>query len=97
MFNLELGGNGDTHAVTPELVEQSIERLDEKQRDFINRCLRKDPNERPTAKELLFHPLLFEVPSLRLLAAHQIIKNQNESRGKCAQSNLVLKGVRFTV
>lgn len=81
MFNLELGGNGDTHTVTPELIKQSIECLDEKQRDFINCCLQTDPLKRPTAKELLFHPLLFEVPSLRLLAAHRIIQHQNESRG----------------
>lgn len=91
MFNLELGGNGDTHTVTPELIKQSIECLDEKQRDFINCCLQTDPKRRPTAKELLFHPLLFEVPSLRLLAAHQIIQHQNESRGKyhCSFLNLL--------
>jgi serine/threonine protein kinase len=80
MFNLEFGGNGDTHPVTPELIKQSIDALDEKQQDFINKCLEIDPLRRPTARELLFHPLLFEVPSLRLLSAHQIIKNQNESR-----------------
>jgi hypothetical protein len=83
MFNLELGGNGDTHTVTPELINQSIEALDEKQQDFIKKCLEKDPARRPCAKELLFHPLLFEVPSLRLLAAHQIIKIQND----CGETN----------
>lgn len=83
MFNLELGGNGDTHTVTPELIKQSIEYLDQNQRQFINACLQTDPKKRPNAKELLFYPLLFEVPSLRLLAAHQIIKHQNESRETC--------------
>jgi len=82
MFNLEFGGNGDTHPVTPELIKQSIEALDEKQQDFIKKCLENDPKKRPTAKELLFDPLLFEVPSLRLIAAHQYINNQNETRGK---------------
>jgi nuclear receptor-binding protein len=80
MFNLEFGGNGDTHPVTPELIKQSIEMLDEKQQTFINKCLEIDPNKRPTAKQLLFDPLLFEVPSLRLMAAHQYINNQNETR-----------------
>jgi len=75
MFNLEFGGNGDTHTVTPELIKQSIETLDAKQQDFLNKCLDIDPLKRPNAKELLFHPLLFEVPTLRLLTAHQIIKN----------------------
>ncbi len=82
MFNLEFGGNGDTHPVTPELIKQSIESLDENQQDFINKCLHPDPRKRPSPKDLLFHRLLFEVPSLRLLATHQIVKNQNESRGK---------------
>jgi nuclear receptor-binding protein len=81
MFNLEFGGNGDTHAVTPELIKLSIEALEEKPREFVNRCLEVDPKKRPTVKELLFHPLLFEVPSLRLLTAHKLIKTQNELRG----------------
>ena len=81
MFNLEFGGNGDTHPVTNDLIKSSIEALDDKQKDFINRCLELDPKKRPSIKDLLFHPLLFEVPSLRLLAAHKLIKTQNESRG----------------
>lgn len=82
MFNVEFGGNGDTHPVTSELIKQSIEALDDMQKDFVNRCLEADPTKRPTIKELVFHPLLFEVPSLRLLASHQLVKTQNEARGK---------------
>ena len=43
------------------------------QKDFIRKCLRKTPEERPTARELLFHPVLFEVHSLKLLAAHILV------------------------
>lgn len=93
MFNLEFGGNGDTHPVTSELIKQSIEALDEKQKDFVNRCLEVDPKKRPTLKELLFHPLLFEVPSLRLLASHQLIKN--ESRGTHTLINIFWGFLRF--
>lgn len=75
MFNIDLGGNGDTHQVTPELIEQCINNLeDEKQQDFIRLCLKRNPNERPTAYQLLFHPLIFEFPSLKLLTAHKFVK-----------------------
>ena len=34
---------------------------------------------RPTARELLFHKVLFEVHSLKLVAAHKIVKSNGES------------------
>lgn len=46
--------------------------------DFIERCLAKDPAARPTARELLFHPVLFEVHSLKLLAAHAIVTDKSK-------------------
>jgi nuclear receptor-binding protein len=43
--------------------------------DFIRKCLSPDPKKRPSARELLFHAVLFEVHSLKLLAAHSLVSN----------------------
>ncbi|XP_028167521.1 nuclear receptor-binding protein homolog [Ostrinia furnacalis] len=72
---LEIQGNGDSGShVTEEHIVRTVESLEEpRQKDFIYRCINKDPAQRPTARELLFHPLLFEVHSLKLLAAHTLV------------------------
>lgn len=72
---LEIQGNGDSGShVTEEHIIRTVESLEEpRQKDFIHRCINKDPAKRPTARELLFHPLLFEVHSLKLLAAHTLV------------------------
>ncbi|RZC38157.1 nuclear receptor-binding protein -like, partial [Asbolus verrucosus] len=76
MAALEIVGNGDSgNKVTEENIKKTIDSLeDEQQKDFIQKCLQRNPADRPTAKELLFHPLLFEVHSLKLLAAHCLVK-----------------------
>ncbi|XP_034840792.1 nuclear receptor-binding protein homolog [Maniola hyperantus] len=72
---LEIQGNGDSGShVTDDHIARTVESLEEpRQKDFIYRCIHKDPAKRPTARELLFHPLLFEVHSLKLLAAHTLV------------------------
>ncbi|XP_046965091.1 nuclear receptor-binding protein homolog [Vanessa cardui] len=72
---LEIQGNGDSGShVTEDHIVRTVESLEEpRQKDFIYRCINKDPAKRPTARELLFHPLLFEVHSLKLLAAHTLV------------------------
>lgn len=75
MAALEIQGNGDTGTiVTEENIWKTIESLDDvQQKDFIHKCLEVDPLSRPSARELLFHPVLFEVHSLKLLAAHALV------------------------
>lgn len=82
MAALEIQGNGDTGTVvTEENIRKTIESLDDvQQKDFIRKCLQVDPLSRPSARELLFHPVLFEVHSLKLLAAHALVNSASKSK-----------------
>jgi hypothetical protein len=63
--------------LTHDILSKAIESLENPlQRDFIYACIDPNPKKRPTAKELLFHPVLFEVHSLKLLAAHVIVNSK---------------------
>ena len=74
MAALEIPADPDTKQVTRDHVLKTIKSLGNcLQQDFIEACINQLPSRRPTARKLLFHPLLFEVPSLRLLAAHVIV------------------------
>lgn len=78
MAALEIQGNGDSGTlVTEDHINRTIESLEQEQEtplhDFIRKCLHPEPNDRPTAQDLLFHPVLFEVPSLKLLSAHALL------------------------
>ncbi|XP_039292031.1 nuclear receptor-binding protein homolog [Nilaparvata lugens] len=77
MAALEIQGNGDSGTlVTEEHVQRTIDSLDEPcQKDFVRKCLAQDPALRPPAHDLLFHPLLFEVHPLKLLAAHVLVNS----------------------
>ncbi|XP_075221284.1 MLF1-adaptor molecule isoform X2 [Lycorma delicatula] len=75
MAALEIQGNGDSGTVvTEENIKRTIDSLDDPHlKDFIHKCLAMDPKDRLPARDLLFHPILFEVHSLKLLAAHALI------------------------
>ncbi|KAM3839591.1 nuclear receptor-binding protein 2 isoform 2-T2 [Vipera latastei] len=76
MAVLEIQSNGDS-SVTKEAIERARHSLDDpNMREFILGCLLLNPSRRPTAHDLLFHRVLFEVHSLKLLAAHCFIVHQ---------------------
>uniref|UniRef100_A0A7E4V7H2 Protein kinase domain-containing protein n=1 Tax=Panagrellus redivivus TaxID=6233 RepID=A0A7E4V7H2_PANRE len=68
--NGDAGAGGDTLAKAIAGLENPL------LRDFILKCTDPDPKARPTARQLLFHPALFEVHSLKLLAAHVIVRTK---------------------
>ncbi|UYV82052.1 NRBP1 [Cordylochernes scorpioides] len=79
MAALELTSNGGetgSTAVTPDVINKTIESVEnELQREFIRLCLKRNPMERPSARNLMFHPIIFEVHSLKLQAAHVLLNN----------------------
>jgi len=83
MATLEIQGNGDSGTlVTQDHINRTIESLDDPlQKDLIYQCLTADFERRPSARTLLFHPVLFEVHALKLLAAHALVKTGKRSEG----------------
>ncbi|XP_030374011.1 nuclear receptor-binding protein homolog [Scaptodrosophila lebanonensis] len=66
--------NSESTAINEETILRTINSLEnDLQRDLILKCLQQHPQGRPSASDLLFHPLLFEVHSLKLLAAHCLV------------------------
>ncbi|KAI8044649.1 nuclear receptor-binding protein homolog [Drosophila gunungcola] len=66
--------NSESTAISEETIQRTIFSLEnDLQRDLIRKCLNPQPQDRPSANDLLFHPLLFEVHSLKLLTAHCLV------------------------
>lgn len=64
--------------ISRKLIDEVIEKIEcEEIRNFIKLCLNPDPWKRPTARDLLFHPVIFTVPTLRLLASNQLVNLQD--------------------
>ncbi|NXN59783.1 NRBP2 protein, partial [Rynchops niger] len=101
MAVLEIQTNGDTR-VSEEAIVRARHSLDDpNMREFILSCLTLNPDKRPTANNLLFHRVLFEVHSLKLLAAHCFINNQYlmpenvvEEKIKDLDLNMVMAEIR---
>ncbi|KAG7269566.1 hypothetical protein CRUP_029835 [Coryphaenoides rupestris] len=80
MAVLEIQANGDA-VVSKEAISSAGHSLEDPlMKEFTQSCVRQEAKMRPTAHDLLFHRVLFEVHSLKLLAAHCLISNQCESR-----------------
>ncbi|XP_053101729.1 nuclear receptor-binding protein 2 isoform X1 [Hemicordylus capensis] len=102
MAVLEIQPNGDSCCVTEEAIERARHSLDDpNMREFILGCLLPNPDRRPTAHNLLFHRVLFEVHSLKLLAAHCFISNQYlmpenvvEEKTKALDLNMVMAEIQ---
>ncbi|KAK0143970.1 Nuclear receptor-binding protein 2 [Merluccius polli] len=76
MAVLEIQANGDS-VVSKEAINSAGHSLEDPlMKEFTQSCVRQDAKLRPTAHDLLFHRVLFEVHSLKLLAAHCLISNQ---------------------
>uniref|UniRef100_A0A7M4F6Z6 Nuclear receptor binding protein 2 n=1 Tax=Crocodylus porosus TaxID=8502 RepID=A0A7M4F6Z6_CROPO len=101
MAVLEIQSNGDAR-VSEEAITRARHSLDDpNMREFILSCLTFNPDKRPTAHNLLFHRVLFEVHSLKLLAAHCFINNQYlmpenvvEEKTKELDLNMVMAEIR---
>ena len=81
---------GDNISITDELIEITLKTLQPEQGEFIRSCIVENPKNRPSARELLFRPILFEVHQLKLLAAHVVTNHDFQ-----LQDNMLYKNKRL--
>ncbi|KAL4605025.1 nuclear receptor-binding protein 2-like isoform X1 [Arapaima gigas] len=85
MAVLEIQANGDS-VVSQEAITSAGQSLEDPlMREFTQSCVQHEAKLRPTAHDLLFHRVLFEVHSLKLLAAHCLISNQYLLPDNCVE------------
>ncbi|XP_078392032.1 nuclear receptor-binding protein 2 [Cetorhinus maximus] len=85
MAVLEVQRNAENN-VSPNSIVNATQSLENPlMKEFIQKCLARDPLQRPSAHDLLFHQVLFEVHSLKLLAAHTFINNQYLMQDNCVE------------
>lgn len=74
-FARSLNPDNSNPVIDQEVIQKALDQLeDEQQKDFIKSCLKEKPKERESVRKLLFHPILFKIHPLKLLAAHKIVK-----------------------
>ena len=76
MLDLDLIiSNGEGHNRVQHRQEsnlRALETIDEMKKDFIRLCLHEDPDQRPTAQDLLKQPVLQEVSTALLHSVNEI-------------------------
>ncbi|XP_038652425.1 nuclear receptor-binding protein 2-like [Scyliorhinus canicula] len=85
MAVLEVQRNADNCVSSNSIANASRSLENPLMKEFIQKCLARDPSQRPSAHDLLFHRVLLEVHSLRLLAAHSFINNRCLVQDACLE------------
>lgn len=73
MLNLDVNLKLSNGLLDQESLLHAISILGFPEQDFIRSCLLATPENHPSARQLLHHPVVFAIYSLRLLCAHQLV------------------------
>ncbi|XP_065843338.1 nuclear receptor-binding protein-like [Oscarella lobularis] len=85
------GTEGKPKHLDHDSIIKMIDRVEDPQvKAFIHACLEHDVDDRPSARELLLHPAIFECHSLKVFATHAVIQIF-DLRGKDVETALIGK------